>query len=263
MSDNRYSLTPQRYLALLRADADLLADTAARLDLDAEVPPCPGWAVRDVALHTAQVYLHKISCTRYGVAPDPWPPTGWPPTDAAADPVGFFRRSQGELLTELETRGPDEHSATWWPPDQTVGFWIRRMAQETAVHRVDVQSAGGVITPIDAELALDGVDEVMELMLGGDWSDATPEDWGDVDPQAGSGRPVDLRSGERRWRVVQYPDRVDVTAGELAPADATVSGDPSDLLLWTWGRLPDSAVTLEGDLDLVKALRDRLAIATT
>jgi uncharacterized protein (TIGR03083 family) len=262
-----YSLTPERYLALVRADADLLADTAAKLDLAIEVPTCPGWTVRDAVLHTAQVYLHKISCTQFGVQPDPWPPEPWPPADALADPVGFFRRAEGELLTELATRDPASHAATWWPPDQTVGFWCRRMAQETAVHRVDVQSAGGTVTPIDAELAVDGVDELLELMLAGDWSDLAPEEWGDVDPQVGAGRPVDLRTGDRRWRVVATPERVDVSGLRASPidgppADATITGQPSDLLLWAWGRRPDSAVTIEGDTRLANALRARLALAT-
>ena len=40
-------------------------------------------------------------------------------------------------------------------------------------------------------------------------------------------------------------------------ADATVSGDPSDVLLWLWGRLGDDAVTIEGD---ATRFRKRLAI---
>jgi uncharacterized protein (TIGR03083 family) len=270
MSDetvSTYSLAPARYLALVRADADLLADTAASLDLDAPVPPCPGWTVRDAVLHTAQVYLHKIACTREGGQPDPWPPEPWPPAEASADPVAFFRWTQAELLAELGSRDPASPSATWWPLDQTVGFWCRRMAQETAVHRADVESAAGPITPVDADLALDGVDEVLELMLAGDWSDVTPEEWGAVDPQAGAGRPIDLIAGDRRWRVLAHPDRVDVGGLrgkpiEGPPADLSVTGEPSDLLLWVWGRLPDSVVALDGDLGLVQALRDRLVLAT-
>jgi hypothetical protein len=28
-------------------------------------------------------------------------------------------------------------AGSWYTPDQTVGFWIRRMAQETVIHRID------------------------------------------------------------------------------------------------------------------------------
>ena len=263
----RYSLTAERYLELVRADADLMADAASRLDLDAEVPPCPGWTVRDALLHTAEVYQHKISCTRFGLFPDPWPPEGWPTPEAIADPVGALRRSEGELLTELSARDPRSHSATWWPPDQSVGFWCRRMAHETAVHRVDVQSAGTEITAVDTDLALDGIDELLEMMLAGDWSDVSAEEWGDVDPKAGAGQPIDLRAGERHWRVVLEPDRIEAFGLfgdpiEDTPAAVTVTGKPSNLLLWAWGRLPETAVTVDGDEAAVAALRDRITLAT-
>ena len=42
---------------------------------------------------------------------------------------------------------PAAPSWTWWPDDQTAGFWLRRMAQETAVHRVDVELPLGATTP--------------------------------------------------------------------------------------------------------------------
>ena len=45
--------------------------------------------------------------------------------------------------------------------DQTVGFWYRRMALETVVHRVDVETGFGVPRAVNAELAVDGIDEVV------------------------------------------------------------------------------------------------------
>ena len=266
-SEARYGLPAHRYLELIRIDGNLMADTAASLTLEVNVPTCPGWTVRDAVLHTAVVYLHKISCTRFGVSPDPWPPDSWPSEDAEADPVGFLRRCLGELLTELESRDPASPSATWWPPDQTVGFWCRRMALETAVHRVDVESAASAISAVDPDLALDGVDELIEMMLGGDWSDVEEDEWAGVDPEAGAGRALDLVSGQRRWRVTPYADRIDYAGvyGEPvsgSPPEATISGEASDLFLWMWGRLPDSVLRVEGDAGLVQAVRDRLALAT-
>jgi hypothetical protein len=47
-------------------------------------------------------------------------------------------------------------------PDQTVGFWIRRMAQETVVHRVDAELAAEVAPgAIPDDIALDGIDEFL------------------------------------------------------------------------------------------------------
>jgi hypothetical protein len=41
-----------------------------------------------------------------------------------------------------------------------------------------------------------------------------------------------------------------------------VSGEPSELLLWLWGRRPDSAVQREGDHELLAAFRERLRVVT-
>jgi uncharacterized protein (TIGR03083 family) len=213
------------------------------------VPCCPGWTVRDVVAHVAEVYEHKIACTELGRAPDPWPPQ-WP---AVRVPIEWLGDAHRRLLEMFDRSGPATPSATWFPPDQTVGFWARRMAQETAVHRVDAESAVGRTTPVDAALAVDGVDEVLVLMLAGDWSEE-PDD-------AATGQGVVISTGGRSWLATL--DRKSVTIAEAGgEADATLEGDPSDVLLWLWGRSTDEQVTRSGDEDALRLLRSRLVIAT-
>jgi uncharacterized protein (TIGR03083 family) len=251
-------LAPDRYLELLRSDAARLAEAAAASGLDKPVPPCPGWTVRDAVQHTAAVYHHKIASMRLQRRPAEGE---WPQEPADADLLGWFLSSRDALLEELVERGPDAPSHTWSPPEQTVGFWYRRMAHETAVHRFDVESASGEVTPVADDLAVDGVDEVLELMLAGDWSDEPSEWWGDVSPDAAAGKTVAVRTGDRAWRVTLHPDRIDLST-EPGPADASVTGEPSEVLLWLWGRRPDDAVRFSGDLPTLRALRDRLRLAT-
>jgi Mycothiol maleylpyruvate isomerase N-terminal domain len=94
--------------------------------------------VGQVVRHTAEVYEHKIVCIQLGGArPDLWPPR-WP---ADRDPVAWFVEAHGRLPKMLASIDPAAPAWTWWPPDQTVGCWVGRLAQETAVHRADVQSA--------------------------------------------------------------------------------------------------------------------------
>ena len=236
-----------RYLELLRSDAGLLRAAAAS-GLDAAVPPCPGWTVRDAVEHVCEVYEHKAACIALaGARPEPWPPE-WP----ERDPLAWFDDAFARLLAALEGTDADAPSWTWWPEDQTAGFWVRRMAQETAVHRVDVQSAFGDPSPVDAELAVDGVDEVLTMMLADDWSD-------EPHPEL-TGTAV-VRAGDDVWHVDMAAEEVSVRRGE-GPADVTVRGEPSPLLLWLWGRAPDDAVTFEGDAGAFRRLRDRLALAT-
>ncbi len=52
-----------------------------------------------------------------------------------------------------------------WSPQQDVAFVIRRVTQETAVHRVDAERAAGRDHRIDPELAADGVDEFLYHFL--------------------------------------------------------------------------------------------------
>lgn len=247
-----------RYLELVESDTRRLAELARR-DLDADVPTCPGWAVRDLVLHTARVFQHKAACTRLGVMPKE--PEEWPPPPPEGDPVDHLAASLDELLGVLREHGPGAPSATWWPDDQTVGFWYRRMAHEAAVHRVDAEVAFAEITPVDPELAVDGVDEVLQLFLGGDWSDQPEDGWRGVDPQAGDGRTVAVLAGDHTWRVTLHPDRVDVQEGP-GEAVATIGGDPSDVVLWLWRRRPTELVEVAGDTEAVAALHDRLLLAT-
>jgi uncharacterized protein (TIGR03083 family) len=149
--------------------------------------------------------------------------------------------------------GPTTPSATWWPADQTVGFWARRMAHETAVHRVDAELAAGESMAVDADLATDGIDELLRVMLEGDWTD-DPED-------ALMGQRVAIETGGRRWLITLDRGAVGVSEGE-GDADESIEGDPSDVLLWLWGRAADDAITTSGDPGLHSLLRERLLMAT-
>jgi uncharacterized protein (TIGR03083 family) len=231
--------------------------TAAGEGLDARVPTCDGWVVRDVVEHVAEVYEHKLRCVELaGPAPEPWPPV-WPPD---RDPLAWFDDALDRLLSALRSTSPSAPSWTWLPEDQTAGFWARRMAHETAVHRVDVDLAHGrEVTPVDADLALDGVDEVLLLMLAGDWTgDEQPDLTGDVT----------VAAGDRVWAVDMQEALVGVTAWRRDPgaggraSGTEVSGEPSDLLLWLWGRADDAAVSVQGDPAVVQRLRSRVALAT-
>jgi uncharacterized protein (TIGR03083 family) len=232
----------------VRLDGDRLANVAAG-DLATPIPSCPGWTVRDLVAHIAQVYEHKIECTRLGHAPDPWPPD-WPDAD---QPLGWYRDAHARLLAMFGESDAATPSATWWPADQTVGFWARRMAHETAVHRVDAELARGEATPIDAELATDGVDEILRIMLEGDWND-DPDD-------AATGQRVSIETGGRAWDVVLDRGAMTVSDGD-GRSDARLSGAPSDVLLWLWGRAGDDRITFDGDGETHRVLRERLTMAT-
>jgi len=237
------------YADLLRADATRLREVADR-GLEAPVPSCPGWRVSDAVAHTAEVYLHKVACTRLQAAPDPWPP----PEHAQREPLELFDEAFTELLAVFD-EGPDTPSHTWWPPDQSVGFWFRRMALETAVHRVDVELAHQVPTPVDPELAADGIDELLVMMIAGD-------DWAEHGTQEPVDATIAISSAGRNWTVQVAAELILVDRSDTGEAGAQVSGEPADVFLWLWGRSARSGLQVNGDEAAVQALRRRTAEAT-
>ncbi|HEX6329300.1 MAG TPA: maleylpyruvate isomerase family mycothiol-dependent enzyme [Jiangellaceae bacterium] len=245
-------LTHEEYVEHVRADAARILAVAGR-GLDAVVPSCPGWTVRDAVEHIAEVYRHKVSCIREKAFPEPWP------TDRGDEPtLDYFRQATDELLTELTTRDALEYADTWWWDERTVGFWGRRMAHESAIHRIDVELAYDHTTPIDDALALDGVDEVLRRFLAGDWSDEPVAD----QPATF----VRVESGGTAWRVVMEPNAIVASVyldrwPELA-IDATVSGDPLPMYLWLWGRGPRDQISIDGDHAAAERMDARLRLAT-
>lgn len=240
--------TPEFYLRTLRADADRLAEVA-RLGLAAEVPPCPGWTVETVVRHVAMVYLHKVEAIQQNAKPDPWPPN----LDDR-DAFELYDDATARLFAQLAESGPSAPSWTWWPEDQTTGFWFRRMAQETAVHRVDVELAHDVVTPIDAELAVDGIDEVLRVMIAGVWDEG--------DTKFPVDATVRITTAGRSWTIALSATEVTVTDGAEGEVATEVFGEPGAVLLWIWGRRDQDAIQIAGSEEVAQEFRARLKEAT-
>ncbi len=243
------TLSPAAYLKHLQADGTRLAEAVRAADPDHPVPACPGWTARDVAAHTGGVFHHKLAILRLGRLPEAGEWASKPPD--GVDPVDWYTAALEELLGVLGEVDPDAPTMTW-AGEQPTWFWHRRLAQEAAVHRVDAESALGGGEPIDHDLALDGIDEVLELFL---------TKHRDEKAAPGSGERVLIRTGEHAWTVTLSPDRVAVERGP-APSDAVLTADPSDLLLWLWGRRPDEVVHVEGERAAAAALRAALVPVT-
>ncbi|MGN9905990.1 maleylpyruvate isomerase family mycothiol-dependent enzyme [Phytohabitans sp. LJ34] len=243
-----------RFLRCLADDEARLREVAAR-DLDADVPSCPGWTVADLVRHVGEVYLHKVECIRTGLRPSHWPP----PSLEKEDPLPLLDRAYAALVDELG-RDPSAPAFTWFEPDQTVGFWVRRMAQETVIHRVDAELALRLeVTPIPDDLAVDGIDEVLHLFLAYETAGA-PEAFGAALSQS-DGHAVLVAAGDARWSVTPAPEGVLVGPADGRSA-ASVTGDPQSVLLWLWGRAGGDTVRLEGDRERIDGLRDLLRDTT-
>jgi uncharacterized protein (TIGR03083 family) len=234
--------------------------------LEGRVPSCPDWSVGDLVQHVGMVYLHKVTGMREGAEPEEWPPPG----AAEEEPVALLDRSYAALLGEFAAREPGEHTGTWYGPDQTVGFWIRRMAQETVIHRIDGELGVGVpVAAIPDDLAIDGIDELLKVFVAfsvSEWSDYFTEALADS-----PGRTVAIETAGTAWRVAISPGKFIVEGGPgetiaaTGATDVTISGSPTAVVRWAWNREdPDqpSAVTVTGDRDALAEFQRCVVIAT-
>jgi uncharacterized protein (TIGR03083 family) len=129
-----------RCIAALLADSASLAE-AARLGLDAAVPSCPGWSVAELVEHTGRVHrsvtrrVQQRETERQSAADIALPPR--------AELASWFASGAEVLARVLEAAEPDTSIWNWSVGPKVASFWWRRLAQETAVHRWDAQSAHG------------------------------------------------------------------------------------------------------------------------
>jgi uncharacterized protein (TIGR03083 family) len=236
---------PDEFLACLRADGAAISQAAEPL-LDVPVPSCPKWDVRQLVNHLGRVHRWVTSMVRTRAAE----PHDFPPRPPVVDLV-WFDEGLTELVAALEEAGPDVAMWTFPGGGGASRFWFRRQALETAVHRWDVQLSAGRAEPMDVELALAGVDEMLDAFL-------QPRQ-GRLE---GSVRFHATDSNHGEWIVRDTPDGSGLLIGHgHERADVALRATASDLLLWLWGRpVPDDRLEVFGDGAILERWRTNLSI---
>lgn len=201
-------MNPAQLLVHLRGDVDAVLAVLARAELTAPIAACPGWTLRDLVEHLGSVHRWATEIVRTG---SPLPEE---PHHGVVDVAGWFADGATALVEKLAAVDPA--GPCWsFTSDRTAGFWVRRQALETAVHRWDAERAVDEPGPIDAALAGVGIAEVVDLM--------TPRQvrLGRIDPLSAG---IELRATDtgQSW-----------TLGEGQPATEVVaSAEVLFLLLW-------------------------------
>jgi uncharacterized protein (TIGR03083 family) len=212
---------------------------AARSGVDAAVPTCGDWTIADLARHLWQVYANVTLyvSTRATSRPDKLPelPDG--------DPVELLAEQLDRLVAALSETDADTPIWTWvFDAPEGAIFWARRMAHESAVHRFDAQSAHGIRQPIAAELAADGIDELIDVIVPRVYS---------RDHVTGPSGTIALRDADSdSWLLELTPEGVRRSELMESP-QATASGTTSALLLALYGRVPWTSLELGGDTALL------------
>ncbi|MER8159100.1 maleylpyruvate isomerase family mycothiol-dependent enzyme [Streptomyces sp. NPDC094472] len=238
-------------IEIVDREGRLLADAAAEAGVDAPVPSCPDWRVRDLLSHIGQVHGWAARIVGEGLT-DPVRPT-LEPAPADAEILSWYREVHGRMVGTLTDADPELKCFTFLPTEFPLGFWARRQAHETAIHRIDAESArGGDLSPFTPEFAADGVDELLVGFHGLDRSRVRTDT-----PRTFRVRATD-HDAVWTMRLSQDVPRTE-RDGEGA-ADCELSGPAGDLYLALWNRLPITALTTEGDEKLAELWRERSGI---
>ena len=213
----------------------MLIERASAVGFDAPVPTAPAWTAGKLVAHQAMVHrwaagnLTDVAFER----------TQTQIHDEEGDLAAYYRDGVKVLLDALRT-APDDVKAMVFlkdaPPPRR--FWARRQAHETTIHAVDAVAASlgrfptagecvGTL-PIDVELAVDGIDElVCGFMPRGRPKIAVGE------PFVLSVEPTDV---DVSWALRVSPESLVTEPGLPDTSDATFTGTAAELYLGLWNR---------------------------
>ena len=225
-------LTVVDHIAAIHREGELAASAVARGDLEAIVPTCPDWTLRELAHHLGRVH-HWAAAHVELARPEPLSEAEaeaeWGEMPADAGVVEWYRGANARLVAALRNAPADLVCWSFLPASSPLAFWARRQAHETAIHRADAQGCSGPIDPVPADFAVDGIDELLMCFYNRGRRLRSDEP-----------RTLAVRTGSSNWLVHIGPDGPRTERGD-GPADCVVAGDASELYfaLWNRGRLTD------------------------
>ena len=158
-------LSYDRYCDEIAAQTGLLTSAIAGADLTVPVPSCPAWNVGQLVRHLggAQRWAAEIVRARAaGPVPGDF---GDLSAYAREDPavVGPWLAEGAErLVGTLREAGPG--TPVWTPvTGGNTDFYARRFTHETLIHRADAALALGADYQADPDVAVDAIDEWLQL----------------------------------------------------------------------------------------------------
>lgn len=255
------------FTAAVRIESARFVAALQEADLTRTVPSCPDWDGHDLAWHLAEVQ-HFWGAIVARLIEDPAEEYEEPERPPDDELLALMRDASATLVAGLGERSPDDRCWTWHPDGETVGWVARRQAHEALIHRVDAELVAGTdVAAVDVGLAVDGVDEVVDVMLGGmpEWATFTPD---------GEAVTLVATDADTRWTIEfgrftgESPssgrsyDLDDARRADDRETETTISGTAWALDRWLWGRGEGRELEIEGEASLAERLRAVLAEAT-
>ena len=246
-----------RYLDALAGQSALFAEALVGADPRQRVPTCPDWTLLQLTAHLAEVHRWATAIVTRPNATTPPDRSGLDATGAPEDAAGlsmWFRDGADALVEAI--RAADPQTPVWgWAGDHSVGFWTRRMAHETAVHRADAELALGREFTLEADLAADAISEWLGFVSLPQAAQYRPE----LAELRGQGEILHLHSTDQglgeagEWIVRRTPSGPVWEHGH-AKGDVAVRGPVVYLLLVLMRRIPpsDAPIDVLGDAGVLE-----------
>ena len=120
------------HIDALRRQGESLTDAAERAGLDAIVPPCSPWLVKDLLRHTG--YVHRWAARHISECPDqiidgPSEEEILRGGTGDAGLLAWFRAGHAALVHTLATADPAVKCPTFMAAPSPLAFWARRHAR--------------------------------------------------------------------------------------------------------------------------------------
>jgi len=236
---------PPDLIATVPASSAALVASATAAGLDAPVPSCPGWTAETLVRHTGNVlrYVGKVVEAGGPVNAQALPKAPFGPLV-----VQWFEEMASGTAAALSARDSGDELWNWAGQPPVVAFWQRRMAHEVAMHAADAALAAGEPPRIEAQLAADGIDELLSVLL------PVKVAAGRADLSGVGSVHVHCTDTEGEWLVQPSAGGVEVTR-EHAKGDAALRGPAGDLLLRLCNRGTGGEVV--GEPSVVATLTER------
>jgi uncharacterized protein (TIGR03083 family) len=243
------------HIDALDAEIEPFVAAVEAAGLDAAVPTCPGWVVRDLVQHMGGVHrwaaLHVREARKDLVDEDLVDVVGgWPP-DAAT--VAWFREGHRLLVDDLRAAPADLECFTFLRSESPLAMWARRQAHETIIHRVDAEAAAGTLTTPASDIASDGIDELLTCFITRRSSKFR------LDPA----RTIEISAADTGgvWSVLVGPDRITTSRAAAESPDVAIRGAAADLYLFLWNRGGQAGLEAEGDTSLAAAWANEVKVS--
>jgi uncharacterized protein (TIGR03083 family) len=216
----RVSLSTDQQIDAIRRHGLGIA-TAAQANLGQPVQHCPGWSVADLVWHVTNVYWFwgTIAREKLSGPPDESRRPARPPDDQL---VPTFQAGVRDFVDVLRDAKPKTKVWTWAEKQhQNIAFIIRHQVQEALVHQWDVCRSAGRAWSTVPEVAVDCVDEFLEISVSGEL-----------------GGELVLHSTDTgdSWILSDGKKGLEIKRGKGA-RPPKVAASSAGLLLWLYGRI--------------------------